>query len=439
MSQYTTEEVLSIMENWYAVHKDSSDFDESQPFKGFDALLGRDLSGIDLSVETIQCKAQEYVSSSPDGSFPPWYSVEFRRLDLCGAIISQDEDGKRSNLRESRLQGAGLREVQLLAGDLFDAKLKTADLAGANLERADLRNADLNGTNLSGAKLPESRLDGAKLNNARLDGANLQGANLNNAYLQGASLINSVLREVNMNEAHLGGANLMDAELQGASLNGAELRRANFNYAQLSGVFFYRANFKEALLDDLDWSEGYVLGEEKERRFTHAETVYRQLKQHYTVSGHYAYAGEFHYREMEARRKQLWRWGRYPETLMERLRPMLGSLFLQLFRLTSGYGERPFWVLGWSLTFIIGFTFAYFPYSAIDLSSAGVVNFFDRIWRSLYFSVVSFTNLGYGGWLGTDRIEPHNWTRNLGAVESILGLFLTSLFLVTFVRKMARV
>jgi hypothetical protein len=59
------------------------------------------------------------------------------------------------------------------------------------------------------------------------------------------------------------------------------------------------------------------------------------------------------------------------------------------------------------------------------------------IWRSLYFSAVSFTAIGYGGWV-TGADAPSTWTKWFGVTESFIGVFLIALFLVTFTRRWTR-
>jgi hypothetical protein len=127
----------------------------------------------------------------------------------------------------------------------------------------------------------------------------------------------------------------------------------------------------------------------------------------------YDIAGEFHYREMEARRKLAWK---------ERLLPYALSMYL--LRSLYGYGERPERVIGWAAAVILGLAFAYL------LPGVLTGGFRD----ALYYSAVSFTALGYG-WAA----EPQGWAgRFLGVGESLLGVFMMALFLVTFTRKMTR-
>ncbi len=54
-------------------------------------------------------------------------------------------------------------------------------------------------------------------------------------------------------------------------------------------------------------------------------------------------------------------------------------------------------------------------------------------WTSIYFSLVTFTTLGYG-----DYSPPAGLGRFVASVEAVSGLLFMSLYLVTFVRKYGR-
>ncbi len=128
----------------------------------------------------------------------------------------------------------------------------------------------------------------------------------------------------------------------------------------------------------------------------------------------YDIAGEFHYREMEARRKLAW----------GKLRLPYASAMYAL-RFLYGYGERPERVIGWAAAVVFGLALVHWAFGTV----AG--GFLD----ALYYSAVAFTALGYGEWAP----DPQGWAgRFLGAGESFMGVFMMALFLVTFTRKMTR-
>ncbi len=166
-------------------------------------------------------------------------------------------------------------------------------------------------------------------------------------------------------------------------------------------------------LADATWGD-YVLAEEAAGQFAEAASTYRTLKQLHTNAGMYDVAGEFHYREMEARRKLAWQERRFPY-----------ALAMYALRFLYGYGERPQRVVVAALGVVFG--------AALGHWILGTVS--GGFWDALYYSAVSFTALGYGEWAP----EPQGWAgRFLGAGESFLGVFMIALFLVTFTRKMTR-
>ena len=101
-------------------------------------------------------------------------------------------------------------------------------------------------------------------------------------------------------------------------------------------------------------------------------------------------------------------------------------LFLGLYEQLMGYGERPWRVARAAIAVMIGLALAYYFLGAFSPP----VRFID----AFYFSAVSFSALGYGGWVP----EPSGWARYMAAAESFLGVFTFALFLVTFLRKMSR-
>lgn len=159
----------------------------------------------------------------------------------------------------------------------------------------------------------------------------------------------------------------------------------------------------------------YILGEEREGLFDIVSDTYRQLKMWHTNAGIYDIAGEFFYREMEAQRKSI-RWWLHP-------RHRAWSKFVSLI---CGYGERPLRVILWAISWVVGLALIY-----LAIGSAWE---WSAFWGSLYFSMVSFTGLGYGSWIP----ETNDWIKGIGAFESFMGVFTIALFLVTFTRKMRR-
>jgi hypothetical protein len=151
---------------------------------------------------------------------------------------------------------------------------------------------------------------------------------------------------------------------------------------------------------------------------------------------------------------------------------LLEKTILNIHKWTSYYGEMPILVFIYVLLVLCFSSWAYYSYGTskfcpsaeivavsevIDLKSVPeAVNHdptsksrteksgldyeleecndkFDNVGDSIYMSIVTFTTLGYG------EITPVNFVGKLTSILlSILGVLLTSLFMVTFVRKYSR-
>lgn len=155
-----------------------------------------------------------------------------------------------------------------------------------------------------------------------------------------------------------------------------------------------------------------------------AKEVYRIAKTYSQRQGEYTLAGEYYYKERIAKRKQLpWyshkRWFEY--ILLDGL---------------CGYGERPLRAIRTGLGVLFGLALLYwkvghiYPSPELFKEPDHALTF----WDSLYFSVVTFTTLGFGDW----RPDPSHWIRYVVMSEAFIGAFLMALFIVTFARRMMR-
>ncbi len=307
-----------------------------------------------------------------------------------------------------------------------DLELSERSLCGAHLTFLPLNKVNL----------WRARLESANLSCARLEATNLRNSNLKEARLVAANINSGLLLWANLQDAHL-----LQANLQNTDLRGADFKKADLRYAQLEGATLLVANLEGVRLHNaridrdttrlhrVNWGERMILGEEEAAEWAAGLDSYRVLKQWHQHNGDYDMAGVFHYGEWECRRK-----------LAQEQRHWGEAALLWLYRLSFGYGEHPLRVIGCGLGVMAFFAlFFYLPYlipqgTSLCLSSAECWTTFGiYLWQSFYFSGVSFTALGYG--LGE---APSGWTRYLGVVESLVGITLIALFLVTFTRKMTR-
>ena len=113
--------------------------------------------------------------------------------------------------------------------------------------------------------------------------------------------------------------------------------------------------------------------------------------------------------------------------------------FSKLVDLFCGYGERPLRVIFFSLIIILIFATIYFfaglAFSGDSLGFNTELTLWENtkiFFSALYFSVVTFTTLGYGD------LAPIGVARAFAALEAFIGSFTLALFVVVFVKKMTR-
>ena len=361
-------------------------------------------------------------------------NADLSYLDIKGVKLSGARLGG-ANLLGAVLEGSNLSGAGLWEANLFEATLKEVNLSGANLFLANLSEAWLEGANLSWADLRRANLSEAYLEGANLSRAKLLRANLSGAWLEGANLSGAGLQEANLTEAGLPKANLSGAWLEGANLSGAELWFAN-----LSGAELWRAKFTNAFLNQamLTGAKGLtrqnfsekLTEEEKEKAGAYIES-YITVKNYFTQNGLYDDASWAAFRERTLERiawyNQLkgeviiglrsWEW-------LKTAFRWFGSKAMSLL---NGYGERPFRVVISSMVIVIGFSILYFFKDYIIANPPDVLHW----WDYLYFSIVTFTTLGYGD------IRPMAvpWARLVASGEAFIGAFMIALFVWTLARK----
>ncbi|WP_353572772.1 ion channel [Candidatus Albibeggiatoa sp. nov. BB20] len=272
-------------------------------------------------------------------------------------------------------------------------------------------------------------MTGFSLRHANLAGIHLSGHSTD----AGFSLRYADLYRANLQNAHLFHIDLSDSSIMKANCTAANLNHANLSHANLLGT-----NFKHAKAEHIIWDLP-VLQERQARPLfkqkktlraldlsEQAEEIYRNLRRTAEARGAFEQAGRFFYREMVMRRLQM---------------PLFSyrRFFSKTVDLLCGYGEKPLRISGFSTGFIVFFAICYFLLG-IQSSSGELAFHPSNSWlenlqnfaNCLYFSVVTFTTLGYGD------IAPVGFSRLFAALEAFSGTFMTALFVVVFVKKMTR-
>ena len=259
------------------------------------------------------------------------------------------------------------------------------------------------------------------LNLVKMDGRqgfDLTGADLYRANLQNAHLFNTILIRANLMKVNLSHANLHCAHLEESNLLGVKLHETKIEYIK-TGRTIIQENQAKAL---------QAQGEYQQARdhYQQAEEVYRNLRKASENQGLFNLAGPFLRKELTMRRFQ------QPLFSSRRFSSKVVDLF-------CGYGEAPLRVVLFSLLLIFCSAVLYYfsglrfagEYQVFSLNNSlekNIIFFFE----CLYYSVVTFTTLGYGDFI------PLGFSRVVAALEAFTGSFTIALFVVVFVKKMTR-
>lgn len=272
-------------------------------------------------------------------------------------------------------------------------------LRGISLKRANLAGIDL---------VKHHAKTGFDMSNAELYRADLSGAHMFNLNLENASLMKADLRDANV---HCAG--LINTNLLGVKWNGAKIENINVG-KQLKQE---KLALEAERLGEMEIAKDY---------FEQAEEIYRDLRKAAEREGLFAMAGDFIRRELTMRRHQM------PKHSFPRITSKVIDLF-------CGYGEAPTRVIIFSMVLILICAICYFftglkfgDVEHVFRASNDFSTNFYLFFNCIYYSVVTFTTLGYGDF------TPIGFSRAIAAIEAFTGSFTIALFVVVFVKKMTR-
>ena len=283
-------------------------------------------------------------------------------------------------------------------------------------------------------KLEKYAKEGGLLRGIALKKTNLEKVDLVNHHnKQGYDFSYSDLYRANLNGAHLFNINFSHASIMKADLREANLNCANLTYTNMLGVKWAGSKFENVKVGRKLIQEVVAKSAIKNcfiqsaiDNYQQAEEIYRDLRKHAEHEGIFTLSGDFIQRELTMRRMQL------PKYSKERLSSKLVDLF-------CGYGEAPLRIIGLSIAIIVFcaliYTFTGLNYQGEILSYNSELSFRDNFYlflSCLYYSVVTFTTLGYGDF------TPVGLSRAIAAIEAFTGSFTIALFVVVFVKKMTR-
>ncbi|MGF1767778.1 ion channel [Enterovibrio makurazakiensis] len=358
------------------------------------AQVGSMKSSSDLSPSTTNADASHHESI-------PLQAQSFQACQYC------DPEGEQHACHEpAEESGFCFWHDENASKDAPDVKARLeayakdgGQLRGIIVKRADLRDVNLvkhgpgGGYDLSYANFYRSNMTSAHLFNAKFDHGSLMKADLHDANVHCASFIN----------CNLLGVKLTDTKID-------NIKVGNILQQEAEGKVAERGRDMEKALD----------------LYEQSEEIYRDLRKASEAHGIFTMAGYFLQKELTMRRYQM------PYMSTQRAMSKTVDLF-------CGYGESPIRVVFFSLALILISAMLYFitgiQYAGDPVgysSELGLGSNAQAFAECLYYSVVTFTTLGYGDYI------PVGMSRLVAATEAFTGSFTIALFVVVFVKKMTR-
>jgi len=249
------------------------------------------------------------------------------------------------------------------------------------------------------------------LSNIHFEGAIIRHCNFEEGRVHDCFFENTDLSFTEFKTTNLTNCNFQEADMTDANLRGAKLTNCDFSNATIKDVLM------DTTIVDEKTTFGKILKSEKEESFHLAAIEYKQIKEMYKNSSLHQQADDYHYKEMVTKRKSIplrspKRWLAY----------IFGDLLCK-------YGISYTRVIAWGAAIVVSFASVGHLQKSLMYNNSFVETSFSD---ALYFSLVTFTTLGYGDFHATGAM------RFFAGIESFIGATLMSLFTVIVARKIIR-
>lgn len=400
--------------------------------------------------------------------------------------ILRESKFSNANLRQSEFPSANLKGAEFPHADMGRARFPNADLAeaefsnadlwwaefpAANLDRADFSKADLERSTFSRACLKEATFVGANLRKAFFSRTGGWNADFTEANIMDASFDGAVLYRANFQNSNAQDANFTNSQndqarpvnLEDAVFEGTDLRGADFSHARLFQAVFTNARINiRTQFDTISIYEHYP---NMKGWFRHQNSpqeaavwVYRRLESLYEENAMSNVARQFYLNKQEARRKhhaqrisECRQMGEYQKM---KYHSSHYSVLTLMHRLTN-HGESLWRIITRSAGIILLSSLLYPLLGGFASSQTGeIYQFSFTAWReidtfggamnvtrngiltllqSLYFSVITFSTIGYG-----DLYPISAGSKALVGMESLIGAVMVALFIFVLSRRVTR-
>lgn len=386
-----------------------------------------------------------------------FYETEFINANLQNSKFSDTfhtiSDFSNANLKGTKFPNASLSGAKFLRSCLYDAEFPEADLQYAIFSYSSGWNVDFSDTDLQNASFP-----GADLYRANFQNSDIRDAaftDRSNDQIRPTNLEDTVFEGADIRGTNFGRARLFQAVLTDTRINSRTIFDTKTLYEkcpQLWGWFSHQETPEKTS------EERRELPKEVTTPNQAAAWVHRRLESLSEENAMSEEARNFHIRKQEAerkhhnrRKKEYRREGEYRNMLHHESRYWV----LTMMRLLTNHGESLRRIFASSAIIILFCGFLY-PFvggfassesgHVYQMSIAGwseittvgdaansIINSVPILLQSIYFSIITFSTIGYG-----DLYPTGAGTKILVGSESLAGAVMVALFIFVLSRRVVR-
>ena len=347
---------------------------------------------------------------------------------------------------------SGFKNCSFKRAFFYQSTFQRVDFRGSNFQNACLKDCHFEYANFSGLKTNMTLVDARESN---FEGALFQNTDLSDSDFRDAVFIN----------ADMIGAKLKGTKLYAARIFETRLRKESF--CNFSPINPRKIRIGEEVYKHTPPAPRGPCGDEGPKDVEGskpllARFVYNMLMNNFRSIGNYSDERWARFKEREMEKKRLFRlsflgdrysdsialerWDKQDEDkLFESRAKAFKSWCYRLFLSLLGYGESPSKFLYLSAITIVVFTFLFlffgFEYavgpepitikSSLPMLLSNQGDVLQKLETAFYMSVVTFTTLGYGD------AHPIGITKLIAASEALIGFFVYSSFVATFLKRLS--
>lgn len=383
--------------------------------------------------------------------------------DDTGGIFTANVDLRGIDLSGEEFHLMKYRDIDLTKNKYYQMK-RMGDFRGLHLEHARLdgcifEEIDMRGSYFDNASMRDSHFNKVNLRDSSLimidaENTSFRGSYIKNSNLMFSNLVNSDMRECNLDGINFLGSRMSGIKIEESRINSRTLfTRPSVSYylhkkhyyvpagiIQRGGEDVYRYvetdrkfNPEGVVYDPAKkmthrrrWvtNRFSVIEDEhgkisKRRTYENIKEDYRQIKLLMQEYGFYIEADNYLFLELSAKRKST--------------KNIITRSVLLFLELLTGYGIKLERMIFLAVAEILSFSLIYFIWAdfiADNLVNASyAMSILERAGRSVYFSIVTFSTVGYGD------LHPIGFMRFVANAEALLGLVVMGLFIVSLTRK----